>query len=605
MNLDKPDLEVLFTSGLNVLIGENDSGKTAIIDAIKLVLLTHSGEWIGLAQEDFHKDANRLRIECLFENLLDNEAMHFIEWLGMYGEGKDSKPYLKVILDASRKGNKHLHYDVRAGADDEGHLLSGEARDYLRATYLKPLRDAKSELIPKRNSRLSQILSGHSAFKSKDDKRVLKKLSRCWDCLFQKYFKKDYKPSDCVETTCPHERIFYPDTQSANEGEGLRNNLQIFINSFLGGEEHKANFGVLVRELRTILEQFKLSLDDEQTGLGTQNLLFIAAELINLQRENWTGLRLALIEELEAHLHPQAQMRVIEFLEKFANNNKEKDVQFILTTHSPNLGSKVKLENLIICHGGKVFPMGKDYTELEEPDYAFLERFLDVTKANLFFAKGVILVEGWSEELILPVLAKKIKRDLTQNGISIVNVGNTAFLRYAKIFRRKDGQEMKLPVAVITDLDIKPDEETEMHNGKTKKQLTVESKEAKYNGQRVKTFVSPYWTLEYCIAKSTQLATFLFEAIKGAIKEMQQDGKTITDDLPATYTEFATGKNQESIALEMYSSQINRNERRRISKPILAQHFAKILEGKQIPKTALNDTNSTRYLIEVIKYVTS
>ncbi len=46
LNLDEPDLEVPFTQGLNVLIGENDSGKTAIIDAIKLVLLTHSGEWI-------------------------------------------------------------------------------------------------------------------------------------------------------------------------------------------------------------------------------------------------------------------------------------------------------------------------------------------------------------------------------------------------------------------------------------------------------------------------------------------------------------------------------------------------------------------------------
>ena len=44
----------------------------------------------------------------------------------------------------------------------------------------------------------------------------------------------------------------------------------------------------------------------------------MAAELLNLKRENWTGTRMVLIEELEAHLHPQAQLRVIEFLQKEA-----------------------------------------------------------------------------------------------------------------------------------------------------------------------------------------------------------------------------------------------------------------------------------------------
>ena len=68
-----------------------------------------------------------------------------------------------------------------------------------------------------------------------------------------------------------------------------------------------------------------------------------------------------------------------------------------MTTHSPNLASKVKLDNLIICRGDKAFPMGSDFTELEKGDYLFLERFLDVTKANLFFAQGVILVEGDAE----------------------------------------------------------------------------------------------------------------------------------------------------------------------------------------------------------------
>ena len=61
-------LDLTLNRGLNVLVGENDSGKTAIIDAIKLALDTHSSEWVRLSHEDFHEDASRLRIECKFTN---------------------------------------------------------------------------------------------------------------------------------------------------------------------------------------------------------------------------------------------------------------------------------------------------------------------------------------------------------------------------------------------------------------------------------------------------------------------------------------------------------------------------------------------------------
>lgn len=102
-----------------------------------------------------------------------------------------------------------------------------------------------------------------------------------------------------------------------------------------------------------------------------------------------TALNLCLIEELEAHLHPQAQIRVTKHLEEGLTRG-----QIILTTHSITLGSSIKLENLIICKDDQTYSMGKDYTMLSRDDYEFFERFLDATKANLFFAKGVILVEG-------------------------------------------------------------------------------------------------------------------------------------------------------------------------------------------------------------------
>ena len=597
-------MEVPFRKTLNVLIGDNDSGKTAIIDAIKLVLDTHSAEWVRIVPEDFHKDTTRLRIECRFEGLRDDEAMHFTEWLGMEGEGKDARPYLRVMLDASKKANERLHYEIRAGADDEGHRLAEGARDYLRVTYLKPLRDAKAELIPRRNSRLSQILSGHAAFKEQGEQRhVLEDVSRCLDCLFQKYFKKEHKDTKCErQKGCPFEDLFYKDKKAGGAGKAIRESIQQMLNEFLGNEQYSADFGVVGRELRNILEQFKLSLSDEELGLGSQNLLFIAAELVNLKRENWTGLRLGLIEELEAHLHPQGQMRVIEYFQReTGKQGGAKDVQVIVTTHSPNLGSKVKLKNLLICHNATAFPMGAKYTKLEKSDYRFLERFLDVTKANLFFAKGVILVEGPSEELILPVLARKAGIDLTKEGVAVVNVGSTAFLRYARIFERRKKPKMKIRVAVITDLDVKPDQEKDKDAGKrTKKEVRTTSKEEKYNGQCVKTFVSPHWTLEYCIARNERLAPCLFRAIQRAILEMNNDGKSISP-VEGDYRRFAKGESQEEIAMALYKHLILQ---KRISKAIIAQHFARIVERNNIAETELNDEDSTKYLVDAIKYVT-
>ncbi len=79
-NIDDPDLTVPFSNSLNVLIGENDSGKTAIVDAIKLVLKTHSFDWIRVSDDDFYEGTERLRVELLFEGISE-EAYLFSEWL--------------------------------------------------------------------------------------------------------------------------------------------------------------------------------------------------------------------------------------------------------------------------------------------------------------------------------------------------------------------------------------------------------------------------------------------------------------------------------------------------------------------------------------------
>lgn len=503
----KPNLDLNLTKGLNVIIGENDSGKTAIIDAVKLVLKTHSYDYIRVEDKDFHKDSGHFRIELTFEDLTSSEAKNFTEWLGWEGEGEQAKPFLKLNYDGRRKDNKIFPADIKAGVDDDGYLLTAEAKEYLKVTYLKPLRDAESELVAKRNSRLSQILLADEAFKGKEQTNELVQIFSGFKTELEKYFKGEFEVTTTNEGG--DEQVIKP-----QQGKAIKDKIDGYIKAFYGSM-YEAEFNATSIDIKSILEKLTLLLQNEPNpGLGTLNRLFMAAELLHLDKSNWTGLRLGLIEELEAHLHPQAQMQVIEALQK------QDDIQLILTTHSPNLASKLKLENLIICNNGNAFPLGDAFTKLDKDNYKFLEKFLDTTKANLFFAKGVILVEGWAEEILIPSLAKAIGINLTEKGVSVVNIGHTGFDHYAKIYLRSSEPHITIPVAVITDSDIRHYKKNGNDYQKidaTTVQKETTQKISDINGkseQNVKYFATPNWTLEYALFNSNSLKTVFERVVK-------------------------------------------------------------------------------------------
>ncbi|WP_396151437.1 ATP-dependent nuclease [Flavobacterium sp.] len=496
-DLNNPDLIVPFTKGLNVLIGENDSGKSAILDAIKLVLKTHAYEWIKVEKEDFNNDTDKLRIELEFSGMTDDEAKHFIEWLGWEDEeikeGKfEKRPKLILIYQAEYRNNRVIPSDVKAGMDRTGHLLNADARDYLKCTYLKALRDADSELTAKKNSRLSQVLKEHSLFKKTEG--------------IKHDFENQFKIINDEITN-----DFKIDPKKKGYKEKIKDVIDDFLEGFID-DKHKGEFSFGNPDIKNILEKLSLGIEDQNgLGLGTMNRLYMAAELLHLRKENWNGLKLCMIEELEAHLHPQAQMKIIDKL------SKEKDIQFILTTHSPNIASKIDLKSLIICKNKDVFPMGEGNTKLENKDYIYLKRFLDVTKSNLFFAKGIIIVEGWSEEILIPEIAKNLSIDLTKKEVSIVNVASVAYLHFAKIFLRNDSsKDMKVPVSIVTDLDNRPDENGDFNEGdeKTKtKRANLDLLELELKNTSVTLRLAKQWTLEWCLYKSTSLSKLFQESV--------------------------------------------------------------------------------------------
>ncbi|WP_263602741.1 ATP-dependent nuclease [Chryseobacterium sp. PET-29] len=581
-DLNSPHLTIPFNKGINILIGENDSGKSAIIDAIKLVLKTHAYEWIKVEESDFYTNGNQispiLRIEIEFAGITNEEAANFTEWCGTQDEvmnvegGKEvfRRPKLHLIYQVEYKDGRILPADVKAGMDGVGNTLTAEAKDYLKCTYLKALRDADNELAAKKNSRLSQILKEHKEFKQRQENGL-------------------HEFEELFEGTSEQIREKFRD-----EEQGYHTNIKKVVDDFIGsfiGDNSESTFDFGPTRITNILEKMSLGIiDAKNLGLGTMNRLFMAAELLHLRKPDWNGLKLCMVEELEAHLHPQAQLKIINRLKK------EDGIQYILTSHSPNITSQADLREIIICKNNNAFPLGEGNTKLDRKDYKYLERFLDVTKSNLFFSKGNIIVEGWSEEILLPTLANRLEMDLTKNEISIINVASTAYLHFAKIFLRQDEQKMHVPVAIITDLDNRPDEfgvfKSFFRENKTFKNrlcnINVLKRELKLTD--VKLNIAIEWTLEWCLYKSC--LSDLFKEAVARVHSNTEEFKKENNAFKASFEEKFITKLSKTTGTSP------------IDKVAVMNVFAELLENDETVSTEqIAEDHYLSYLVSAIKHV--
>lgn len=416
-----------FEPTLNVIVGPNNIGKSAVVDALRALLAGADDPYPRFDQDDLHlaKDGSRspeIAFEYIFRDLnLDDEA----DFLHALRPGPNEK--FEAVLgvtygDVDKVGR--LRPRRWCGEYDEVAMTS-DMLENLRSVYLPPLRDAAMGLKPGRTSQLSRLLQLLADEPGKNGIAVaLTNLDL--------ELKKHPPLVDTQNAIVGRHKLML--------GEKLAQALEIGLSA--------SDFQKLASRLSLIVDAFEI----ESNGLGYNNLIFMAVVLSELAKNADSSFRGLIVEEPEAHLHPQLQAVLLRYLSNIESSADERPVQVFVTSHSPNFASIARLESVVCLMEteGKIEAFHPRSVKFGKGKREKLERYLDVTRAELFFARRVIFVEGAAELLMVNLLARALGVDLRDHGVSLISVEGLNFDSFLPLFGES---AIKVPAAVLTDAD--------------------------------------------------------------------------------------------------------------------------------------------------------
>jgi len=414
------------------VVGENNTGKTNLIDAVRLVAVSGSPfDRLSPTLADFRHDplgqveADHFTVDLWLEGLTTSQAGRLVSCLAPTRGPSSAR--LGIACTLGQDGR--ITTTLRGG--DLSEEVEPWARSALRYTFLPALRDAEAELRPGRLNRLAGLLSLLAPADS-SDRELVEQIAA--------------EANRLLETV--------PAVQTANQliTQRLDRMLKSVFQKKTSIVFANPRFEQVVAGLRALLGQ-ETPVDLSESGLGYNNLLFMAVLLSTLQTEpEVTEHHLLLVEEPEAHLHPQLQDLLMDFMDTSAGDR----VQAVVTTHSPTFTSGIGVDRITVL---TVDPELRTSTAvrlsdagLTDEELDHLARFLDVTKAQLLFSRGVILVEGVAEQLLVPEIARAMGRDLHEHGVTVINVEGLAFSPFAHMFGPRG---LPRRCAVVSDGDAK------------------------------------------------------------------------------------------------------------------------------------------------------